>query len=183
MIPLTRAERDDLLWLARATIRAALCGEPRPALRAPSPALLQPGAAFVSLHVEAGLRGCVGSVLPELPVHAAVARAAHSAAFADPRFPPLGVEELAVVDIEISRLGPMWPATPQAVCPGRHGVCLRLGERHALLLPQVARQHRWDREQLLEQLCQKALLAPAALTHPDAQLLVFEAEVFGERDA
>lgn len=183
LLLLTRSERYDLLWLARATIRAEVCGEPRPTLRAPAAALLQPGAAFVSLHVEGRLRGCVGSVVPERAVHEAVARAAHGAAFQDSRFEPVSAEELAAIDIEISRVGPMWLTDPREICPGRHGVCLRLGQHHALFLPQVAVQQRWERQELLIQLCEKAQLPPGAWKHRDAQLLVFEAEVFGEKDA
>jgi AmmeMemoRadiSam system protein A len=183
LVPLTCTERSDLLWLARTTISAALRGVPPPVLRAPSEALLQPGAVFVSLHVETSLRGCVGAVVPEYPVHVAVARAARAAAFEDPRFPPLDAEELAAVSIEISRLGPLWQVAPEAVCPGRHGVSLRLGRQRAVFLPQVAARYGWEREELLQQLCEKALLSPDAWKHPAAQVMVFEAEVFGERES
>ena len=50
-----------------------------------------------------------------------------------------------------------------------------------LLLPQVPMEQGWDREVFVAQTCVKAGL-PADAWHRGARLLVFEAEVFGERE-
>ncbi len=177
---LTHAERRDLLWLARASIRTVL-GD---AVSAPSialtPALLEPAAAFVSLHQEGRLRGCVGSVTADKPLHETIAHMALCAAFEDPRFTPLAAAELPAVAIEISRLSGMVPARAEQVRPGVHGVCVARGEHRAVFLPQVAPQHHWDRNTLLDELCRKALLPADAWRQPGCSLMVFVAEVFAE---
>ncbi len=178
--PLTAAERQELLWLARESIRTLLRDEDPPSARALTPALCEPTAVFVSLHNDGQLRGCIGTVTPERPLHEAVARTARSAAIADPRFPPLSEAELPAVDIEISRLSALVPARPEQVLPGSHGVCVHCGEHRAVFLPQVATRYNWDRERLLRELCRKAMLAPDAWQRPDISLRVFSAEVFGD---
>jgi AmmeMemoRadiSam system protein A len=176
---LTLTERRDLLWLARRSIRANLHGEEEPTVTL-TPALRTPTAAFVSLHRAGRLRGCIGTLDAERPLHETVAQMAQSAAFDDPRFPPLTTDELSAIDIEISRLSALVPARPEDVCPGRHGVCVSFEQQRAVFLPQVATTHNWDRETLLRELCCKALLPPDAWKQPATRLMVFEAEVFGE---
>lgn len=178
--PLTASERRDLLWLARASIRRALGADATLPEIALTPPLIEPTAAFVSLHCEGRLRGCVGTVTAENPLHETVAHMACSAAFGDPRFPPLRVMEIASIDIEISRLSPMTPAAADDVQPGVHGVCVTCGPHRAVFLPQVATTHNWDRDTFLGELCRKALLAPDAWRHPECSLMVFVAEVFGD---
>ena len=182
-IPLTHAEREELLWCARQSIRAALHGEVPAECRVLTRALRNPGAAFVSLHHHDHLRGCIGTLTAEQPLYQVVSKMALSAAFEDPRFPPLEVSELLGLQIEISRLSALVPARPDEICIGRHGVCLTRGEHRAVFLPQVALQQKWDRATLLAELCRKALLAPDAWTLASTRLTIFEAEVFKEDDA
>ncbi len=179
---LSASERSDLLRLARASIRAAFDPHVSFPSIALTPLLIEPTAAFVSLHCDGRLRGCVGTVTPDKPLHDTVAHIARSAAFEDPRFPPLEASELAAVDIEISRLSRMVPAEPAMVRPGIHGVCISCGRQRAVFLPQVATTHGWDREVLLDELCRKALLPTAAWRRPGCELMVFVAEVFGDGD-
>jgi AmmeMemoRadiSam system protein A len=180
--PLTSPERHALLRLARDSIRTALAGAEMPRLDAPTPSLEEPAGAFVSLHEGSRLRGCVGTVVAERPLHENVARMARSAAFDDPRFPPMSTAELAEVTIEISRLGGLTPVRPEGVEPGRHGVCVQRGSHRAVFLPQVAVKYQWDRDTLLNELCLKALLPPDAWTEEHVILMVFVAEVFSEED-
>jgi hypothetical protein len=178
--PLSATERRALLWLARASIRSSLGGEAQRPEIPLTPALQELSAAFVSLHCEGRLRGCVGSVLAEKPLYEMVASMACSAAFDDPRFPPVTVVEVPIIDIEISRLGRMVPARPENVRPGIHGVCVARGHQRAVFLPQVATTHNWDRDTLLDELCRKACLPHDAWTRADCSVMVFVAEVFGE---
>jgi AmmeMemoRadiSam system protein A len=182
-LPLTPAERHELLWLARESIHAALHGTASPECRALTPALDAPGAAFVSLHQQHRLRGCIGTLTAERPLYRTVMQMALSAAFDDPRFPPLTKSELPSAQIEISRLSPLVPASPEEICPGRHGVCMTQGDHRGVFLPQVALEYHWDRETLLRELCRKAFLPPDAWRRPGTTLTLFEAEVFGEADA
>ncbi len=178
--PLTAGERRRLLWLAREGISAALRGAAAPTLTDLTAPLIAPAAAFVSLHRAGHLRGCIGTLVADRPLYEAVGRMAVSAAFDDPRFAALTLGEMPTLAIEISRLSPLVPAPPEQVCPGRHGVCIQVGERRGVFLPQVAVQYGWDRETLLSELCLKAMLSPHAWQQPGVGLLIFEAEVFAE---
>jgi uncharacterized protein len=179
----TADTKRTLLRLARAAVACKLAGGPPPAWDRNDPALASFGAAFVTFRQRATgeLRGCRGELEARRPVAESVLEGATAAALRDPRFAPVTATELPTLDIEISVLTPMVPATPDDVEPGRHGVLIRDGARGGLLLPQVATEQRWDREQLLRGVCQKAGLPPDAWQRsPDAALFVFEAEVWGE---
>jgi len=74
----------------------------------------------------------------------------------------------------------MRPVPPERVEAGHHGVLIRSRGRAGLLLPQVATELGWNREQLLKGVCHKAGLPTDAWRWPDTRLFVFEAEVWGE---
>ena len=182
--PLTDAERSALLRLARRSIGHAVgaAGEPVVDESTLTPALRAPGAAFVSLHRDHTLRGCVGTLSADRPLYEAVAAMAAAAAVNDPRFEPLTAAELTGLCIEISRLGPLVPAQPDQVVVGVHGVSIARGGRRAVFLPRVAVEQGWTRDQLLRELCLKASLPPEAWRSPEARLYVFVAEVFADVD-
>lgn len=181
MDPLTEEERRELLRVARESIGAAfgLCAQPTLAVGAP--ALLSPGAAFVTLHTGPNLRGCVGSVFPREPLHVTVRQMA-TAALDDSRFRRLGTNEWRDLTIEISRLGPLTPVRPEEIEPGRHGLYVVRGLNRGLLLPQVAARYGWNTIQFLEETCRKAGLPPDAWRDDETQVFAFEAEVFSEAD-
>ena len=87
-----------------------------------------PRAVFVTLRSGRELRGCIGTTVPLRPLGHAVAHAAWSAAFQDPRFDPVRGDELDRLRIEISVLGPLRPVQAAAeIVPGRDGVALASG--------------------------------------------------------
>jgi AMMECR1 domain-containing protein len=55
---------------------------------------------------------------------------------------------------------------------------VRRGYRSGLLLPQVAVEQGWSREELLEWTCRKAGLPPDAWKDPRTEIFVFSADVF-----
>ena len=138
---------------------------------------------FVTLHVHGRLRGCIGVVEPNEPLGEAIVRSAVSAALQDPRFSPMRSDELAGLQIEISLLSPIGPISPEAIEIGRHGLLIKLGKQHGLLLPQVAIEHHLDRERFLQETCLKAGLPREAWRDPEAQILGFTCEVFSEDQA
>ncbi len=69
---------------------------------------------------------------------------------------------------------------PGRIVVGRDGVIVRRGRRLGLLLPQVAREHRWLAEAFLAAACRKAGLVPQAWREPGTSVFTFEADVFGE---
>jgi AmmeMemoRadiSam system protein A len=143
-----------------------------------------PGAsgAFVTLKADGQLRGCIGTLRCRGPLPEEVARLAVSAAREDPRFEPLRASELDGLDVEVSVLGPLEaidPRDPAAFEIGRHGLVVEQDERRGLLLPQVATEWGWDREEFLAQTCVKAGLAPDAWRR-GARVSRFPAVVFGD---
>jgi hypothetical protein len=135
--------------------------------------------AFVTLKRGGQLRGCIGHLQGTKPLHQTVWDMARSAAFKDPRFPPVRLEEINDLSTEISILGPIEPCPdPSQIEIGRHGLIVKRGVQQGLLLPQVATEWGWDREQFLEQTCLKAGLGPTAWREPGTEVLWFEAEVF-----
>jgi len=175
-------DRNELLGIARGAIEAELLGRPRREA-GDRPALLTSRGAFVSLHDRDGaLRGCVGQLRAERPLHETVARMAVAAATQDGRFEPVTKSDLDGLVIEISALGPLRAVRAEEVEVGRHGLLLRLGGRSGVLLPQVAVAHGWEREEFLAQTAAKAGLSEDAWQRPEVEIFVFEAEVFGETD-
>jgi AmmeMemoRadiSam system protein A len=169
-------DRRTLLALGRASIAARLAGQAPP----PVPPLDRLGGAFVTLHQAGDLRGCIGYPEADQRLAEVVRRCAVSAAFEDPRFPPLTGVEFPDVRLEISALGPMTPVHRHTdVALGRHGVMVRQGRHRGLLLPQVAVEWGFTLEEFLAQVCVKAGLPPDAWGR-GAELCVFEAEVFAE---
>jgi AmmeMemoRadiSam system protein A len=138
---------------------------------------------FVSLHTLGGeLRGCIGTFEAEAPLWRQVQEMAVAAASRDPRFTPLGEDELESVVLEISALTPRRPATPEAVRVGEHGLWVQKGAYRGVLLPQVATTYGWDAETFINQTCIKAGLAADAWRDGSVQLSVFSAEVFSESE-
>jgi hypothetical protein len=145
--------------------------------------LARPAAAFVTLTLDGELRGCMGRLDIDRPLWENVRDAAIAAAIGDPRFPPLGPEEVPAVRIEVSILGPMTEiADPSAFEADRHGIVVEAAGRRALLLPKVAKEQGWDEATTLAAVCRKAGLPPDAWRWPEARLWVFEAEDFGEAE-
>ena len=181
MPALSPGARGRLLRLARAAIEARLAGRPAPA-PPDLPELSEPRGAFVSLHrrADGALRGCVGYAEALYPLAEAVTRAAVLAATADERFSRLTLEELPEVVLDISVLTPPRPIAAPEVTVGVHGLLVQHGGRRGLLLPQVAVEQAWSREQFLDATCRKAGLEAGCWRVPEVGLLAFEAEVFRE---
>jgi uncharacterized protein len=177
---LTPEQKSKLLSVARESLAHAVAGAPAPDLRTDDPALLELRGAFVTLKIDGELRGCIGHVIGVTPLIESVAQNARAAALDDPRFPSVRPAELDRISIEVSALTPMREvADASEVEVGRHGLMITKGHRRGLLLPQVATEYGWDREEFLAHTCRKAGLPPAAW-RSGCTLECFEAEVFGE---
>jgi AmmeMemoRadiSam system protein A len=174
---LEASERARLLEIARAAVEARIRRQKAPEIGDISAALSVPAGAFVSLHKDGALRGCVGFVRPEWALAETVAEAGAAVA-ADRRFPHLRPDELEDLEIEVSVLGPLEPITHEAVAIGRHGLVIHCAGRSGLLLPQVPVEQEWGREEFLRHLCVKAGLPPDSWRREDAQLFGFTAERF-----
>lgn len=187
---LSGEERRDLLRLARAAIRDRLARdgalERVRAVVSVTPALEERRGAFVSLKIPSPanpgaleLRGCIGRIETPDALHRTVVEVAEGAALRDSRFPPLTLEELSRVRIEVSALTALRSVGgPQEIEVGRDGVHLTRGQHMAVFLPQVATEQGWGVDRLLEMLALKAGLPRDGWR--DAELATFRAEVFRE---
>jgi len=127
--------------------------------------LSQQRATFVTLEKNKQLRGCIGMLDAVLPLAEDICENAYSAAFKDPRFPKVELEELAELDVHLSILSPseeMVFTSEQdlitQIRPNVDGLILESGSRKGTFLPSV-----WQSiptsEQFLQHLKQKAGLA------------------------
>lgn len=109
-----------------------------------SPALQAPWGAFVTLHLNSQLRGCIGTMEANHPLVVNVAQYACHAAFRDSRFDAVTWEEFPRLDIQISVLSRPEPMqfTDESdllaqVRPGADGLVLQAGPYRGTFLPVV----------------------------------------------
>lgn len=177
-------QRKRLLQIARESIISFVKDGRRKEFKEDDALLDEPLGAFVTLHKNGQLRGCIGNMVGSGPLYKTVANMAVEAATADPRFGSVSAAEIDKIDIEISVLSRMKRVkdASEIKIPG-HGVLVRRGFRSGVYLPQVADETGWNKEEFLTSLCgHKAGLSPDAWKEPDTELYVFTAEVFGEKE-
>lgn len=95
--------------------------------------------AFVSLHKNDDLRGCIGTIAPTTAsIAEEIIRNAVRAAVADPRFPEVTPDELPFITINVDVLGEIEDiSSPDELDIKRYGVIVRNGFRTGLLLPDL----------------------------------------------
>ena len=146
---LTSEDRKMLKSIAYHTIKATLEGKKYEPGKL-SDVLLTKCGAFVSLHKKGRLRGCIGHFGEDMPLYQVVEHMAKAAAFEDPRFYGVTMEELDDIDIEISVLTPM--KRIQSIDEfelGKQGIFIRKGYHTGTFLPQVADEVSWTKEEFL----------------------------------
>lgn len=177
---LSDEEKKILKEIAFTSIKDSLVGKPvaQPILNAQYPVLNSKCGAFVSLHKQGRLRGCIGHFGEDVPLHEIVAEMARAAAFEDPRFMPVTMDELKDIDIEISVLTPMRRIQSLDEFElHRHGIYIRRGYHSGTFLPQVADEVNWTKEEFVSHCAQdKAGIGWDGWR--DAELYVYEAIVF-----
>ena len=182
-IELSDEHKKILLKIARDSIIRAVYSRPPLEYRIDDEVLNKKCGAFVTLHINGNLRGCIGNIVSETPLWKTVRNMAVESALRDPRFYPLTPQELDRVDIEISVLSPLKKIEdPEEIEVGKHGLFIRKGFYQGLLLPQVATEYGWDRTQFLEQTCYKAGLNKNCYRESGTEIYIFSAIVFGEKD-
>ena len=183
--PSESAKGQALLAAARASIDSAFGRSSPPTHEMPG--WQEPGACFVTLTREGQLRGCMGSLEAHRPWLHDVQATAQAAAFHDPRFVPLSLDEWANTRVEVSLLSPLqamaFADEAHALAqlrPGVDGVLLSYGAHRSTYLPQV-----WEQlpspELFMAQLKQKAGLPPDFWS-PDLQLFRYTVSKWKESD-
>ena len=177
---LTDEDKRMLKKIAYDSIKDSLDGKPiaKPTLNSQFLILNSKCGAFVSLHKQGRLRGCIGHFGEDVPLYEIVAEMARAAAFEDPRFLPVTRDELDDLDIEISVLTPMRRIQSLDEFElHRHGIYIKKGYRSGTFLPQVADEVNWTKEEFVGHCSQdKAGLGWDGWR--DAELFVYEAIVF-----
>lgn len=172
-----------LLARARNAIAAEL-GLPR-ATEPEHPALAAPGATFVTLTEHGRLRGCIGTLEAHRTLETDVRANAIAAAFRDPRFAPVEIDEWPHIRVEVSLL----TAAQALHCrdeadalrqlrPGIDGVIFEYANYRSTFLPQV-----WEQlpepAVFLNQLKRKAGL-PDTFWAPEVRLSRYEVRKWKE---
>ena len=179
---LTSEDKRILKDIALTSIRDSLDGKPLAAansqLSSLNSQLKRNCGAFVSLHKQGRLRGCIGHFGEDVPLYEIVAEMARAAAFQDPRFSPVTRDELNDLDIEISVLTPMRRIESLDEFElHRHGIYIRKGYRSGTYLPQVADEVNWTKEEFVSH-CSQDKAGLGWDGWKDAELYVYEAIVF-----
>ena len=178
---LTEEEKKTLIDIAKSTIESRITGKSIPEFRVNTETLKENRGAFVTLKKHGHLRGCIGYIEAKKPLYKTVEQMAISAAFNDPRFPPLKRDEFNHVTIEISVLSPLKEIKDiNEIEVGVHGIYIVKGFHSGLLLPQVAREYKWDRMTFLEETCHKADLHPGAWRDKDTTIYIFSADIIDQ---
>jgi AmmeMemoRadiSam system protein A len=177
---LTRKEQKELLKIARNTIIDYVTNRKIPVITTTLPGLNLHSGCFVTIKQHGELRGCIGNFVSERPLFQLVQDMSVSAATGDPRFYPMKTEDLADFKLDISVLSPLEKTTSvDEIKVGTHGIYIVKGSYRGVLLPQVATEYGWNREQFLQHTCTKAGLPPDAW-QGECDIYIFSAQVFGE---
>lgn len=136
---------------------------------------------FVTIKKSGHLRGCIGYIQGIEPVVEAVIDNTRSASTRDNRFRPMNASEIDKVKIEISVMTPLKLIhSLQDIQVGRDGLVIEHRGKRGVLLPQVATENGWNREQFLNAICRKAGLSEFTWRTEKPIIRTFRAQVFGE---
>jgi uncharacterized protein len=183
---LTMEEQKSLLWLSRAALKIIVRERRVPNVSEfpgfeISDNLRVHAGAFVTLHKSGRLRGCIGTIYSDDPLYQVVLHNTRAASLDDPRFPSVAPDELGDIDIEISVLSPLEQVKEvEEIEVGTHGLYVVREPMRGLLLPQVATEYGWTRDEFLQHTSLKAGLP--ADGWKKATIFRFNAEVFGEKE-
>jgi uncharacterized protein (TIGR00296 family) len=190
-LPLSSEEGRLAVELAREALECSVNGKRMPVRNLDSGQFSEARGVFVTLNTTApagdNLRGCIGFPYPVKRLGDAIQEAAVAAASEDPRFPPVGKEELGSIIVEVSVLTPPRDLDvprremPSHVKIGTDGLMISRSYPSGLLLPQVATEFEMDQVEFLSQACIKAGLPPDAWLDPATRVQVFQAEIFAEK--
>jgi len=136
-----KANEDDFVKLARYSLETFVKTHKPADLPDDLPAELmnRRAGAFVSLHKDGNLRGCIGTIMATQDNLAEeILQNAISACSRDPRFSPVTLEELEDIEYSVDVLGdPERVFSLKDLDARRYGVIVENGGRRGLLLPDL----------------------------------------------
>ncbi len=181
---LSEKDKKKLLHIARTTIEEFVIEKSTPEIDTQnfSKILFEHAGAFVTLHIDGELRGCIGRFNPDAPLYKVVQDMAISAATNDYRFNAVAPEELSKINIEISVLTPMQKIVSiDEIKLGRHGIYIKQGYNTGTFLPQVATNTGWNLEEFLGH-CARDKARIGWDGWQNADIYTYEAIIFDEKD-
>ncbi len=142
------AKEDDYIRVARASINKYVNSHHKLTVDEVEDQLTQEGlrsltsdkaAAFVSIHKDHNLRGCIGTTSPTADnLFEEIVYCAISACSSDPRFNPVDPDELMDLEIKVDRLYPVEPIHDlYELDAQKYGVIVEQGSKKGLLLPRL----------------------------------------------
>ncbi|MEM4481886.1 MAG: TIGR00296 family protein [Desulfurococcaceae archaeon] len=156
--------------------------------------LKKPGMVFTTLEIvdpltnRTSLRGCIGFLAPVHSLIESVVESAIEAATGDPRFPPVRLDEMDKIIVEVTVLSEPVELNvanrvdlPRHINVGRHGLLVEKGWFKGTLLPIVPVDYCWDQETFLAETCIKAGLRPDCWLDPSTKVYYYEGRAFREK--
>ena len=184
---LNKEEKNFLLELARKSIETYLeKGEKIGINEDEIPIKLkEKRACFVTLNKNGKLRGCIGHLLPQVPLYECVIENSINAAINDKRFEPVVYDEIKDIKIDISVL-----SVPKLLeyknsddlikkLNDDYGVILKRGLYQSTYLPSVWKQIP-DKKEFLSNLCIKGGMEKECWKNPYTKVYVYTTEEFAE---
>lgn len=184
MMGLSRSDGTMLISLARKALEGYVASGNRESvdidIQGLPRSITEEKGVFVAVYLEGGLRGCMGSVLPVLPLWEACMENARGAAYKDPRFLPLRVQDLDRISLEITIIDTPRPFTElMELEKGTRGLILTNGFRKEVFLPGALKDLPFSMEETFALLRARAEMGG---DHEGPELWeVFDAEVVSER--
>lgn len=183
---LTPDDKKKLLSISRNTLETYITTAKIPVIKEDelSDNLKSKCGAFVSLHINGKLRGCVGNFSQETPLYKVIQEMTVSSSTRDYRFPPVQTSELKRLEIEISVLSPLKKVESiDEIELGKDGIYMRKGQNSGTFLPQVASMTGWSLEEFLGHCARdKAGIGWDGWKDKNTELFTYEAIVFSEQE-
>ncbi len=175
---LNAEEKKRILAYVRELLKARLTSGSEPKLELGRELMEQKRGIFVTLKIRGRLRGCIGHILGYEPLKKSIHDMTLAAAFKDPRFPPLGLDELKDLEVHVSLLTEPLPVKSyKEIRTGTDGIIVTHGWKKGVYLPEVATETGWDAKTFFESCAlEKAGLVEQEL--PEAVIEVFQTEGF-----
>lgn len=176
----SQKEQQILIEISRATLKEILFNSTEKLNLKIIENISQKCGVFVSLYAKNELRGCIGNITSELPLHKNIEKMTIAASTNDYRFNRLEPDEFNNVTIELSILSPLEQIfSLDELELGKHGIYIKKDFRSGTFLPQVANKTNWTKEEFVAH-CSNDKAGLGWNGWKDAELFRYEAFIINE---
>ena len=175
-----KEEQQILIEISRSTLKGVLFDSAEKFHVNITERMLQKCGVFVSLYSMNQLRGCIGNITSNLPLHTNIEKMTVAASTNDYRFEQLKPDEFNSINIELSILSPLEKIySLDEFELGKHGIYIKKDFRTGTFLPQVANNTNWTKEEFVAH-CSNDKAGLGWNGWKDAELSRYEAFVINE---